>query len=76
MFLRRQKEVTADFSKYIADKVLTSQSVWSSMISGSRCDMFKKIVQRNVPLPSGIIAGVIAELKNKIGSGGLHPLHT
>jgi len=33
LFLRRQKEVSADFSKFFATKVLTSRQLWSSMLT-------------------------------------------
>lgn len=33
LFLRRQKEVSADFSKFFANKVLTSRQLWCSMLT-------------------------------------------
>lgn len=33
LFLRRQKEVSADFSKFFANKVLTSRQLWASMLT-------------------------------------------
>ena len=33
LFLRRQKEVSADFSKFFANKVLTSRQLWHSMLT-------------------------------------------
>jgi hypothetical protein len=32
-FLRRQKEVAAEFSKFFADKILSSPKLWSSMLT-------------------------------------------
>lgn len=33
LFLRRQNEVSADFSKFFADQVLTSRQLWKSMLT-------------------------------------------
>lgn len=33
LFLRRQNEVSADFSKFFANKVLTSRQLWKSMLT-------------------------------------------
>ena len=43
MFLRRQPEVSAEFSQYIANNVLNSQRVWNSILEGPKADQFKKI---------------------------------
>ena len=75
MFLKRQKEVSREFSEYIAKNVLNSQRVWQSIMGGTKSDEFRRIISRNVPLPSGIIAGIIKGLQDNVGAIGSHPLH-
>jgi uncharacterized membrane protein YheB (UPF0754 family) len=75
MFLRRQQEVSQEFSEYIAERVLNSQKVWDGILEGTKCEEFRKIVSRNVPLPSSTITGVIDQLKVLVGRVGSHPLH-
>ena len=33
MFLKRQKEVAAEFSKFFADKIVTSEQIWNSILT-------------------------------------------
>jgi uncharacterized membrane protein YheB (UPF0754 family) len=75
MFLRRQKEVSAEFSSYIAAHVLTSQRVWTSILEGPKAAGFRDIVARNVPLGSGLVGGIISQLKTQVGRVGTHPIH-
>ena len=35
MFLRRQKEVSAEFADFFVDRVLTSQRMWETMVTGA-----------------------------------------
>ena len=43
MFLRRQPEVSAEFSHYIANNVLNSQRVWNSILEGPKAEQFRSI---------------------------------
>ena len=43
MFLRRQPEVSAEFSQYIANNVLNSQRVWNSILEGPKAEQFRSI---------------------------------
>ena len=76
MFLRRQLEVSAEFSTYIANNVLNSQRVWQSILDGAGAHEFLKIVSRNVPLPLSSIQEVIRSMSEKVGGNGLHLLHS
>ena len=79
MFLRRQKEVSADFCEFIALNVLTSRNMWAHMVSGKK---FREMVSRNIPLNQGSVDGIISTLKDKVvpaitGSGAaLHKYTT
>ena len=73
MFLRRQKEVSADFCAFITDNVLTSQKVWAQMVAASP---FKEIVRRNVPLPGKGVDNIVNTLSTSVipattGSGAV-----
>lgn len=75
MFLKRQSEVSKEFSEYIAKNVLNSQRVWQSIIGGTKSEEFRRIIARNVPLPSGTIAAIITGLQQNVGAIASHPLH-
>jgi uncharacterized membrane protein YheB (UPF0754 family) len=75
MFLRRQKEVSAEFSAYIATNVLNSQRMWSNMLRAAGGAEFRKIVSRNVPLSSGPVGDIMKQLVSKVGNSVSHPLH-
>lgn len=78
MFLTRQKEVSAEFSSYITDNVLTSQEVWKQILSGTSLEKFKIIIARNVPFMSGnTINAVVSNLQTQLlgTDGASHPLH-
>lgn len=73
MFLRRQKEVSADFCAFITDNVLTSQKVWAQMAAAAP---FKEIVRRNVPLPGKGVDNIVNTLSTGVipattGAGAL-----
>ena len=74
MFLRRQREVSEDFSVYIADKVLNSRRVWESMLNNPE-GRFSSILKRNVPLFGSQISKIIEELRSKVGSSSAHAIH-
>jgi len=47
LFLRRQKEVSADFSKFFANEVLTSRQLWKSMLTDpSTLPEWEKLIAR------------------------------
>ena len=63
MFLRRQKQVSADFCEFIAQNLLTSRSMWAHMVAAQP---FREIVGRNVPLKKGGIDAIIHTLKDRV----------
>jgi len=76
MFLKRQVEVSNDFSAYIADNVLTSVNVWRSIFEESKpLQEFRSILHRNVPLPQRMISSIIDACRSQIGRSPLHPVH-
>ena len=75
MFLKRQSEVSREFSEYIAKNILNSQRVWQSIMGGTKSDEFRRIISRNVPLPSEAIAAIITGLQENVGAIASHPLH-
>lgn len=75
MFLKRQKEVSREFSEYIAQNVLNSQRVWQSIMSGTKSDQFRKIVARNIPLSGSAIGAIVTQLQKSVGDVASHPLH-
>jgi hypothetical protein len=75
MFLKRQKEVSSEFSEYIAKNILNSQRVWQSIMGGTKSDNFREIVRRNVPLPGAAIGTIIEQMQRNVGDVALHPLH-
>lgn len=63
MFLKRQKEVSAEFSTYLANNVLTSREIWKSILTGEHSKDFEKIISRNVPfLTSSMIDAIMQSL--------------
>lgn len=76
MFLKRQKEVSRDFSAYIADNVLTSQKVWASMLEGAQAVRFRQILRRNLPLPAATLSAVMDRLQSQVARGPAHAVHT
>ena len=75
MFIRRQKEVSREFSEYIAKNVLNSQRVWRSIMGGTKSEQFRNILTRNIPLPSAAIGTIITQLQKHVGDVATHPLH-
>ena len=75
MFLKRQKEVSSEFSEYIAKNILNSQRVWQSIMGGTKSDNFREIVRRNIPLPGAAIGTIIETMQRNVGAVSLHPLH-
>jgi uncharacterized membrane protein YheB (UPF0754 family) len=71
LFLRRQKEVSLEFSTYISEKVLNSQEVWKAVMTEPSQQKFGQIISRNVPFMSGARLGaVMSRLKGTLVTGG------
>lgn len=67
LFLRRQREVSAEFSAYISANILTSQEVWKAILSGASEGKLAEIIYRNVPfLDAGTIKTIIALLRQNV----------
>ena len=78
MFIKRQPQVSEDFSAYIASAVLNAQRVWEDVLNGDSCGLFTDILSSKVPLPRTHVVGVVDRLRATIGNGAssvLHPLH-
>lgn len=80
LFLTRQKEVSAEFSTFIARNVLTSQEIWKSMLYGPNVDQLRTIIKENVPfLNAEMVGKTVDTLKQQLVIGAnaaSHPLHT
>lgn len=67
LFLRRQREVSAEFSAYISANILTSQEVWKAILSGANEGKLAEILYRNVPfLNAGAVGNIISILRQNI----------
>ena len=73
--MKRQKEVSSEFSEYIAKNILNSQRVWQSIMGGTKSGNFREIVRRNIPLPGTAIGTIIESMQRNVGNVALHPLH-
>lgn len=67
LFLQRQRQVSEDFSAYISEKVLTSQSVWASILSNPR---FEGILRDQFPLRNlpSLASKVLLQLKEGVNN--------
>ena len=43
LFLRRQNEVSAEFSEYMTKNVLTSEELWNTMLTGTALGLYKSM---------------------------------
>lgn len=67
LFLRRQREVSAEFSAYISANILTSQEVWKAILSGANEQKLAEIIYSNGPfLNAGTIGNIIGILRQNI----------
>ena len=67
MFLKRQKEVSAEFSQYLANNVLTSREIWKTVLEGAHAKEFEAIISRNVPfLTSSMVQSIMQSLKHQL----------
>jgi len=60
MFLRRKKEVSAEFSSYLASNVLTSRDIWRNILTGESKLLFEKIVKEKAFIRLSRISGLWA----------------
>ena len=74
LFLRRQNEVSKDFSEYICSKVLTSPNVWKSMLEGPKSNNFVNIIKKYTVVPF-LSNSVMAKLITDVGGSVTHPIH-
>jgi len=74
LFLRRQNEVSKDFSEYICSKVLTSPNVWQSMLEGPKSNNFVDIIKKYTVVPF-LSNTVMAKLISDVGGSVTHPIH-
>jgi uncharacterized membrane protein YheB (UPF0754 family) len=58
MFIKRQKEVAAEYSKIIAEKILTSKNIFENMIQGPASDRLISLIQKHVKKAVDDIAGL------------------
>ncbi|CAM9108259.1 unnamed protein product [Ectocarpus fasciculatus] len=67
MFLRRQKEVSAEFSEYLANNLLTSEQMWKVILEGQNAKDFETIIRQQLPfLTSGMVQTILRTLKEKL----------
>lgn len=45
LFLRRQKEVSAEFADFFVDRVLTSRRMWDTMLTGLKAPAFRALLK-------------------------------
>lgn len=50
IFLARQKEVSEEFAKFMANNVMNSQRVWQDIVDGPDTSAFKAIMSTNSPM--------------------------
>ena len=76
MFMKRQPEVSAEFSQFISTNILNSQRVWQSIIDGPNVGKLKEIIGSNVPLSDWQISRVVNTLRDKMVNISDHPIHS
>jgi len=54
LFLRRQQEVSAQFSEYVVDNVLTARQLWDELLNGSRCAAFWRLLELRIDAAFGV----------------------
>ena len=72
LFLRRQKEVSEEFSKYISTNIITSQEVWQVILNNPGLKEFNRLVSKNIPFLS---ISQINEITNKLKNSLLDTKH-
>jgi uncharacterized membrane protein YheB (UPF0754 family) len=59
LFLRRQQEVSIEFSTYISEQILTSQAVWQALLQAKNAAHLRQIIRANVPCIDSVTANAI-----------------
>lgn len=72
MFLMRQKEVSAECSKYLSQKVLTSHDIWRAILLGENSEsLLKRIISSKVPL---LTDATVRAIINSLGEQLIMPM--
>jgi len=58
LFIKRQQEVAEEYSKIIAEKILTSKNIFESMIEGPASDRLISLIQKHVKKAVDTIVGL------------------
>lgn len=67
LFLKRQREVSAEVSSYLAAEVLTSQDIWREILTGPNKDKFADIIRHKMPfLTDSMVAAVVGSLEEQL----------
>lgn len=67
MFLRRQIEVSAEFSEYISNNLLTSQEIWKSILLGNCSKDFEDIIRQQAPfLTASMVESIMSTLRSEL----------
>ena len=45
LFLKRQHEVSGEFSDFLTARVLTSENIWSNMLLGGKAEEFRAVLR-------------------------------
>jgi hypothetical protein len=68
LFLKRQKEVAAEFCSFISANILNSFQIWQAMLVGPTANVLKDIISRNVGYPGISITSIVNTLKETVGA--------
>lgn len=67
LFLKRQREVSAEVSSYLASEVLTSQDIWREVLTGPNKTQFADIIRHQMPfLTESMVAAVVGSLEEQL----------
>ena len=58
LFLKRQMEVSAEYSRIVTERILTSQKIFEELVTGSAADRLMRIVERHVKKAVDATAGI------------------
>jgi uncharacterized membrane protein YheB (UPF0754 family) len=83
LFLRRQKEVSSEFSSYITNNILNSQEVWKAILSGNSLKEFRALIVSQLPFLSNTqVTNIISKLQEDLlttvtsTAASIHPIHS
>jgi len=67
LFLKRQREVSAEVSSYLAAEVLTSQDIWREILTGPNKNTFSDIIRCKMPfLTESMVMAVVGSLEEQL----------